>query len=662
MTFYIFIIKNLTQLIFFWCFIVLMYVYYGFVIESPLLYGQDLQYRPWSYVDQITTYIPQLWESYRYGGYSNVSGGVLANSPIHYAAVHLSKLTGIHYNNIGIRIFWFVPFFLFALLGIYKLFKEEDIDIRYFFIVTSFYLCNPAIVSRIYRGQLGLMVGYSLIPLIFVYTKKAIINFRFDTLLIYSLIITLSIAYDIRITILSLIVALVVYLRSIDFSIALKIFIVFGVLLSLNSYWVFPTIDRLDLLVPLSLQKEGIINQNSYLAGNIINVLSLEPKIWGNNLFPVSLALLILIFYFFFRGFSTSQNLTKSQATIIATLLVLIFLGKGGSPPFGDIYNMIMTNIPIANMFRVPYKFWLLIPVVVILMAKPVLKRPVEKKKLVIVAVFSLFYLLSSGHSFLNLYFNKFNNDYLKIGGYPIHVNKDIPHEYEKTWSYIKSTGANKVLWLPDYFTYSFADNTTSSLFLRAFYRNPLIAEKIKNSLDNNEFEILTNYLGEYNISAVVILDGFRNSSYDLYDKLRFSKFFNRGYVSENSAVFLVKNPKNMIRIDGVENSTLVYNKVSDTHYEISIPNQCADNRLIFASSFDNYWLLDGNESSEYMQGINSFILNPEMCGNSVSLYYKGQDLFEYSIRVSFFSLLLIILYFLGRLLSSIMRNQSIKP
>ena len=637
---------NKIQIVLVGCFMTLMYIYYGFVIESPLIYGQDLQYRPNSYINQINTYLPQLWESYRYGGYTTINGGLITSAPVHYLAVYLSKLTGMHYNDIGIRLLWFVPFFLFAFVGIYKVFKEECLDNRYYMVTLSFYLFNPAIVSRVYRGQLGLMVAYALIPWLLIYTKKFLVSMKVETSLIYAILITISLSYDIRITLLTIVVSYAIYLRSFNLAIIKKNLLLLAVLFLLNFYWVYPVINNLDQLIPPGLQQEGVVNHNSYIAGNMVNSLSLTPKIWGNQIFPSSL-ILAFVFYFLFYHPPKQHKKNKMLPTIGLALLVLFFLGKGGYPPVGDLFSYIMDHVPLANMYRVPNKFWMLVPILIILMVSPLFRIDFKCDKLILFSTLTMVYLLSSGYGFLNLYSNNYKPDYFKVGGYPLHVKKDVPYEYEKLWSYIKSLNADKVLWLPDYFTYSFADNTTSAMYLRAFFRSPQLAAKVHDALSNNDMNKLAGYLRSYNVSAVVVLDIFRPGSAHLYKKFDRTSEFISGYKSVNSGVFLVPNTKKMISIVGEEDLSLSYKKLNDVEYKIKIPDQCTNKKLIFVQSFDNSWFLDKIKSNHYLDGINSFLLDQKLCGKTVRLHYKAQSLLEFSMKASVFFFVFLFLYLL---------------
>ncbi|MBU0534993.1 hypothetical protein KKC62_02385 [Patescibacteria group bacterium] len=152
-------------------------------------------------------------------------------------------------------------------------------------------------------------------------------------------------------------------------------------------------------------------------------------------------ALLLSGFYFFNRD----NKKRKVFLLLLSAMLVLVFIAKGPNPPFGDLYRLIIVNIPQARMFRTTAYVAIGAAMFYSLALALIATKISEYKKgnsllnILIVIHLVIFFPIYFGHKFFNYSSSNFERKGYKL-----------PNEY---WSMGKSLDSiktdSKVMFLP---------------------------------------------------------------------------------------------------------------------------------------------------------------------------------------------------------------------
>lgn len=220
------------------------------------------------------------------------------------------------------------------------------------------YLTNSFIILLIDGGQVSLALAYGILPIcVYLYRQQKTLNFSLSALL-------LSI-FDIRIIYFLLILIVLdwlVFHR--DFKYIIKTgFITTILLVGFHAYWLIPAIISRGITLPAGYTNASQVDFLSF--ANWKQALFFQQPHWYANIFGkignlhrefVVFPILAAIAIFLYR---------KSRETWywVIVLGIAVFLAKGNTWPFGDIYTWAFTYIPGFNLFRDPVKFYFLIAI-----------------------------------------------------------------------------------------------------------------------------------------------------------------------------------------------------------------------------------------------------------------------------------------------------------
>ena len=305
--------------------------------------------------------LPFVWGASGAVGMGEYAVSVLWNWPLGLVFGLFGKL-GIPFEILLI-LFGFIPFLIFTIFGFAKLCDYLKISKYGKFVGTFFFLTNTYILLLIDGGQLNLAIAYSLLPVAFVYLKKAIEEPYLLNMLKGALVTFLLSVYDIRV------VYLLILIIGVDWLFNLRKFInyfitglVTGiVLIGLHFYWILPSIL---VRAPALPQTYGRVSQTEFLSfGNWKHsVLLLQPH-WYKNVFGKVTGILpefVLIPILVFLA-PVLRKKNKSVAFWLVVALVSVFLAKGTSPPLAQVYPWLFNNVPGFSLFRDPTKFFFLV-------------------------------------------------------------------------------------------------------------------------------------------------------------------------------------------------------------------------------------------------------------------------------------------------------------
>jgi hypothetical protein len=275
-------------------------------------------------------------------------------SPIMILYGSLNKFLGLN-NDLIIRILFYFPSIVFAIVGMYSLTKYLKLSKIIQFFSIFLYLFNTYYLLLIDGGQVGIALAYGVFPLAILFWLK-----YFDKLDIKSFYLSLFwssfLCYiDPRITIiLYIFLFLWIFFNIKTFFLKRMSGLILSsiLLVLLNMVWLLPFLksgsNDLSLEVS-SLQLSSILN----------SVLLFAPH-WPSNIFGK----VIQPYYYFsvipfliFGGF-LFKKVEKKYYFFAFIFLLFGFLTKGTTPPLGEWYQFFINRIPSGAIFRDSSKFF----------------------------------------------------------------------------------------------------------------------------------------------------------------------------------------------------------------------------------------------------------------------------------------------------------------
>lgn len=326
-------------------------------IDFPIVSGQHLK----TQMD-----LPRIWAQKDVEGMGEYSVFTLWSYPFTVISGLLAKL-GLGFA-LQERILWVIPFLIIGILSIWKISRELDLSNYAKFIAALFYLTNTYILLVVDGGQLSIALGYAFLPLSFLAIKNAITKDLKEGILAGLSIWLLGI-FDIRLIYILFLLCLIYFLyflflrREGRFAWMLG-WIKTGVICSvmwigLNAYWLFPQIS--DPISSITYRKLTQTDSQSLI--NLGHAILLLAPHWYKNIFgnitQLKLEFFIIPILIFLAPVLKPKD--KLVGFWIAVALIGIFLAKGASEPFSDVYKWLFFNIPGFSLFRDSSKFFFLI-------------------------------------------------------------------------------------------------------------------------------------------------------------------------------------------------------------------------------------------------------------------------------------------------------------
>ena len=583
------------------------------------------------------------------------------------------------------KIFWFGSFLLLSSISTFYLFDTVFPGSKFWqkIIGTLIYITNTYILMLTGGGQMGVVLAYSLIPLVFASFVRTI-NHTFSndlkrtviirSSLLSAVAIATQIIFDPRITYLT-VLAIGLYLtlqliyrskvekngESIIIRVLhlfIYVFFIPGmVTVALHAAWIIPLI--VSRISPMD------VVGNAYTGTEIVkflsfayfsNSLSLLHPNWPENIFgkigfmkPEFLVLPILAFSSLLSSSKTKDQKIKSYIIYFALLgLIGAFLAKGANPPFGGIYLWLFEYVPGFVMFRDPTKFYLLvilsysilIPFSLAGISDKFIKIKPYKFAYILPLVFMIFWLATIRQAVFG-----------QLGG--TFSKHDVPQEYIELKDFLYNQKEYfRTLWVPRQQRFSFVSNIHPAIEAELLFgtRN---AEELSKKISNKKVQSL---LSELSVKYILIQ----------YDSLgeqfvkdgKYSEKYRTEYEKKLDTIPLLKKIRNdkitvyempfkdhFILDKSGKVSTIMINPM---HYILTVSVDSPQN-LIFSESFNSYWILTENDrvihSIKTENGLNSFWL--ERQGKyRVNVSFSLEKYYQYGRIVSLLTITLLIICF----------------
>jgi len=267
------------------------------------------------------------------------------------------------------RVMLVVPTILVGVISIWNLLEELRLSKVSKFIAALFYLSNTYILLLIDGGQLAIGLAFAWFPAAFLTFQKSI-GGGIDKKIFAGLSFWVLGILDLRFTyVLSILLALRFFYGFIDqpksrwvywgWEWVRSSFVIVVMFICLNAYWLIPL-----SINPVSNEKFSDLTKVSNLSfTQFKHSLTLLQPHWYENIFgkipPFRREFLLIPILVFLAPVLERKDKRVWFWTIVA--IISVFLSKGNSPPFSEIYPWLFTHVPGFSLFRDSTKFFFLV-------------------------------------------------------------------------------------------------------------------------------------------------------------------------------------------------------------------------------------------------------------------------------------------------------------
>lgn len=309
-----------------------------------------------------------LWNSGELGNYI-IQGIPLL--PLVALGGFLSR--ALHYDPAIIdRLVVFLPLILILIIS--PMYLAYSLGFRKIGIATSIIVFNLNCPIFLIAGVPTLALAIAVGPLIIASFIQSIQRLRFREYLLFGLMFSLQMLYDVRIAYVGLVFCFL-YLTYYFLEqpsqknyysfpgLIRALFLMATVVILINSYWLIPFLAaRMSkvamVCLPAGYNNPGWVRTLSY--EDLLYVLGLQSISWGKpHIFHPPNAQFLFFPMLAFAIFLLPLDKRKKGIFLFFGLAALIFafLTKGSRPPFGEFYIWLFLHFPGFSMFRVPGKW-----------------------------------------------------------------------------------------------------------------------------------------------------------------------------------------------------------------------------------------------------------------------------------------------------------------
>ncbi|MEM1554684.1 MAG: hypothetical protein QXJ72_07365 [Thermoproteota archaeon] len=496
----------------------------------------------WPYFSKDFMYDYLSWPSaWLHCGYPTVFEGIysLYRFPIRFVQALLIKLFPDH--NIDLLITYFIPLILLPPLGMYHL-AYKMFNNRYIaFFSGLIFTFNNVLPWRIALGQPTFGMVMALMPIALCSFIDSLHHNSFKASLLTGIVLSISILYDLRITILTILllgtygiyyVLINVKEKKIQFGIMRffkTIVIITFIIIITQAYQILPltltglnpTPLPINYITPRSLQMLSKLT-------DFFQILILSHFGWGLEegvVIPQTIMTLIAI----------SSLLVNRDSRVIYLVIIWIifaFLAKGSVDPMGFLNDWMFINVPFFNWFREPLVFQMVQTVpfallfgVTISKVYSILDRIEKPQILIFKIVLSML--------FITIIIWSVEPAFLMTGAYgdpkrSYLASNYIPTDYYQILQWLKSQEPGRILMLPQYSLMMYTSSTYQGVILRDSSL-PLWGDYLAKLLEDNKTHGIAKFLSLYNVKYVVL-----NPPEDIY-WIHYSKPYSYFYSVLNS-------------------------------------------------------------------------------------------------------------------------------
>ncbi len=569
------------------------------------------------------------------------------------------------------RVFILFPFLITGTVFPCLFFKKSFPKNSFFLFSSLIFLLNTYALMLVSGGLVIIGIAYSFIPLVFLLvthisedSKDGKIKTLLPRSIILGLVLGVQAVIDVRVSYMTLFGIGIVVIFNLLLDRNLRSFIKFFIFsllvplvleILLNAFWIIPM--ALAGSTPLGQLGNAFNSAEAvrfFSFAKLENTISLLHPNWPENIFgkvyfqrPEFMVLPMLAFASLL--FVKKEN-KKIILPTVCIALFAIFLSKGTSDPFGDVYLFIFNKVPGFTLFRDPTKWYTLIAFAFSILIPFTLfevSRKIKKWGFLVPFLFILYFCYIISPAILG-----------ELSG-TLH-GSSLPDDYKTFESFLSSqSGFSRVLWIPvesrfSYFT-SLHPAVSGDLYFNTSTPSAMASALRKNDVIKKIAESSIAYIAIPSDSRGEIYLKDRKYNVRIYNDLvnKIQKEKNIPEVGETSGikVFRVPNSKDHFWSNNNDLS-LSYKVNNSTDYKLEIKNAKPGDRIIFTDSYNSAWYAKrlnpaGNinskvnnmiQSTPYNASLNGFILR-EGGDYDLEIFYMFQKRVEVGMIISLLSL-----------------------
>lgn len=584
--------------------IIFVLIYRNILLPSNLSSGDFVYYFPQT-IKEILPFA--AWDA-RHGG---LGASVFPRLWIEGYFTSTVKLAQFMPWYIYERLFWFWPILIFLFLSPYLLAKKIFKENYYSIFASLIYSTNTYILLILGGGQVGVALSYAIAPLVVLFCLKLFFyrEISLRNSVIFGLLFAVLAMFDLRIAYVSGLGIVLVVLFS--FFIVYKhnvkkflkdapyLLLVPGAIsLFYHAYWILPIlISRSNPIAQIGSDYTSVSSAIFFSFAKMENSFSLLHPNWPDNVFG---KIYFLRPYFLLLPLISYSSLlflkNKTKETRIIVLFVLIgllgvFLAKGATDPFGNIYILLFEKFPGFQMFRDPTKWYILISLsysILIPFALFNIASYFKGKKYIkpLVFIFFVVFWMFLIREFVNKNAGTFKNHMIAYDYNVFAANLTKDNTFYRT------------LWVLSVQRYGFSSQTHPAIGLSEVNsKNIPIGEFFREANAQN-------FLRQTGVRYVVVpIDSekeifltdriydnkIRNNDIQILNAVPYLKRI-EGY--QDLAIYEIKNSLPHFYTDKEIGVTPFYR--SPTEYKLNINNMSGE-KLIFSDTYDPNWVLISN-------------------------------------------------------------------
>lgn len=311
--------------------------------------------------------IPQTWSEKGSEGLGEYTVFTLSSYPLMLFSGIIANL-GVNFIILEKILF----IFLFLFIGVWstgRLSQYLKFSKQATIISSLFYLANSYILLLIDGGQLSIGFAYALFPLCFLMIEKSITG-NLRQKILTGLIVSMLGFLDIRFIYVLFLLELGRFLYEFLFLESKKwrewiwnwitlAFVLSLIIIALNAFWLYPM-----FFVPITSDFYAWFTQTSFLSFTTLgHSMTLLSPHWFKNTFgvitPLRFEFIFIPILVYLAPLLRPKN--KLVGFWLLVSLLAIFLVKGSSSPFPQVYPWLYSNLPGFSLFRDSSKFFFLL-------------------------------------------------------------------------------------------------------------------------------------------------------------------------------------------------------------------------------------------------------------------------------------------------------------
>ena len=333
-----------------------IFVFRAFFTNSPLVWGDAPYFYPENLKELLNK--PYVWD-FRNDNFGAPQYLVLWLYLPTYFFGFLNNLFSLNSETL-IRLIFYFPAVVLSLVGSYFFIRQFVDDKKIPLLGSILYTFNTYFLLIIDGGQIGVALAYGVFPFVLIAFKNLIFKFSFKNFIASTFAFGILTNIDLRVALLSLFLIFVVKffdsLISKNFKSLFRITYLFPVvapIILLDAFWLLPLLTNINGTEvnqqtngqSLITIYDGLFLFSPHFPKNEFGQIASIPYYFG-------LVPLLVFGSLLFRKSREGLSLSFSA-------LFFIFLVKGGSDPFGQVYLFLTSHIPFGFAFRDATKFFI---------------------------------------------------------------------------------------------------------------------------------------------------------------------------------------------------------------------------------------------------------------------------------------------------------------